>query len=107
MGHKRAQRADGLVQNLVPGTLVRSCAPILLDEQVFHQSLVLILPSTEETTVGVILNRPYSTSVSIDGTTLPVRYGGRFELDDEGMPELWLHCNHQTLQEARIGEPIS
>ena len=33
-------------------------------------------------TIGVVLNRPYSTSVSIGDTTLPVRYGGRFELDD-------------------------
>ena len=104
---QRDQRVDEDNQNLVPGTLVRSCAPILLDEQVFHQSLVLILSSTQETTVGVVLNRPQSNSVSIDGTTLPVRYGGRFELDDEGIPELCIHYNHQALQEANIGEPIS
>lgn len=101
--HTRNERVD----NLTPGTLVRSSTPILLDEQVFHQSLVLILHNDPEMTVGVVLNRPHSTSVSIGGTSLPIRYGGRFELDDEGMPELWFHCNHQTLQEARIGEPIS
>eukprot|EP00536_Pseudo-nitzschia_multiseries_P003839 jgi/Psemu1/8665/gm1.8665_g len=93
--------------NLAPGTLVRSSTPILLDEQVFHQSLVLILQNDAEMTIGVVLNRPHSTSVSIGGTELPIRYGGRFELDDEGIPELWFHCNHLTLQEARIGEPIS
>jgi putative transcriptional regulator len=104
---QQTQNPNELVHNLVPGTLVRSSTPVLLDEQVFHQSLVLVLKNDEDMTVGVVLNRPYSTSVSIAGTTLPVRYGGRFELDDEGMPELWLHCNHQTLQEAKIGEPIS
>ena len=94
-------------RNLVPGTLVRSSTPIFLEEQVFHQSLVLILKNDDEITIGVVLNRPYSTSVSIGDTTLPVRYGGRFELDDEGLPEIWLHCNHETLQEARVGGPIS
>lgn len=93
--------------DFAPGTLVRSSAPILLDEQVFHQSLVLILQNDAKLTAGVVLNRPYSTSVSIGDSSLPVRYGGRFELDEEGMPELWLHCNHQMLQEAKIGEPIS
>lgn len=104
---QQSKKVNEFVHDLVPGTLVRSSTPILLEEQVFHQSLVLILKNNKEMTVGVVLNRPYSTSVSIDGTTLPVRYGGRFELDDEGLPELWLHCNHQTLQEAGIGEPIS
>lgn len=94
-------------RSLVPGTLVRSSTPIFLKEQVFHQSLVLILQNDEEMTIGVVLNRPYSTSVSIGDTTLPVRYGGRFELDDEGLPEIWLHCNHETLQEARVGGPVS
>lgn len=97
--------------NLAPGTLVRSSTPILLDEQVFHQSLVLILQNDDNMAVGIVLNRPYSTSVSIAGKSLPLRYGGRFSLDaaeGEGVSsELWLHCNHQTLQEAKIGEPIS
>jgi len=104
---QQAQNANTCVCNLVAGTLLRSSTPILLDEQVFHQSLVLILKNNEEMTVGVVLNRPYSTSVNIAGTNLPVRYGGRLGLNDKGIPELWLHCNHQTLQEARIGEPIS
>jgi putative transcriptional regulator len=104
---RQTQKSNARTRNLVPGTLVRASTPILLDEQVFHQSLVLILKNDEDMTVGVVLNRPHSTSVSIAGTTLPLRYGGRFELDDQSMPELYLHCNHQTLQEARIGEPIS
>jgi putative transcriptional regulator len=93
--------------NLAPGTLVRASAPILLDEQVFHQSLVLILQNNEKMIAGLILNRPYSTSVKIAGTRLPVRYGGRFGLDVNGMPEFYLHYNHQKLQEAKVGEPIS
>jgi len=93
--------------NLAPGTLVRASAPILLDEQVFHQSLVLILQNNENMIVGLILNRPYSTSVKIAGTRLPVRYGGRFGLDTNDMPEFYLHYNHQKLQEAKVGEPIS
>lgn len=93
--------------NLAPGTLVRASAPILLDEQVFHQSLVLILQNNENMIVGLILNRPYSTSVKIAGTRLPVRYGGRFGLDANDMPEFYLHYNHQKLQEAKVGEPIS
>jgi len=105
---QQTQKANAQqTRNLVPGTLVRSSTPILLDEQVFHQSLVLILKNDEDMTVGVVLNRPHSTSVSIAGTTLPVRYGGRFELDDQRIPELYLHCNHEALQEAGIGEPIS
>jgi putative transcriptional regulator len=93
--------------NLAPGTLVRASAPILLDEQVFHQSLVLILQNDEKMIAGLILNRPYSTSVKIAGTRLPVRYGGRFGLDVNDMPEFYLYYNHQKLQEAKVGEPIS
>lgn len=100
---KKSERAC----NLAPGTLVRSSTPILLDEQVFHQSLVLILQNDDNMAVGIVLNRPYSTSVSIAGKSLPLRYGGRFRLDVEGVSELWLHCDHHILQEAKIGEPIS
>jgi len=101
------QKANERINDLNPGTLVRSSAPILLKEQVFHQSLVLILKNDDNMIIGVVLNRPNSTPIKIAGKNLPVRYGGRFELDDESMPELWLHCNHKTLQEAKIGEPIS
>lgn len=107
LGRQQKHTQNERVDNLTPGTLVRSSTPILLDEQVFHQSLVLILQNDPEMTVGVILNRPHSTSVSIGGTRLPIRYGGRFGLNDEGMPELWFHRNHERLQEARVGEPIS
>lgn len=93
-----------------PGTLIRASSPILLDEQVFHQSLVLILQNDIETTVGVVLNRPSSTSVAIGGSQLPVRYGGRFGLEGQrkvDMPELWLHFNNTQLQDAKVGVPIS
>jgi len=104
---QQIQEDNTRINKFAPGTLVRSSTPILLDEQVFHQSLVLILKNDYDMTIGVVLNRPYSTSLNIAGTTLPLRYGGRFELDDEGTTELWLHCNHQPLQEAMIGEPVS
>mmetsp|Transcript_21721 Transcript_21721/g.51752 ORF Transcript_21721/g.51752 Transcript_21721/m.51752 type:complete len:590 (+) Transcript_21721:76-1845(+) len=108
MNHEhQTQRQKDRVHNLSPGTLVRSSTPILLNEQVFHQSLVLILKNDENMTVGVVLNRPHSTAIIVAGENLPMRYGGRYELDDGDMSELWLHCNHQTLQKARVGEPIS
>lgn len=93
--------------NLSPGSLVRASSPILLDEQVFHQSLVLILQNNDDMTVGVVLNRPSSTSVSLGGSRLPVRYGGRFGLEPQVKPELWLHCNNPKLQQAKVGEPLS
>ena len=87
--------------------LVRASSPILLDEQVFHQSLVLILNNSEEVTAGVVLNRPSSKSITIAGTSLPLRFGGRFGLEGKGKPQIWMHCNHKKLQDANGGEPIS
>ena len=92
--------------NLSPGTLVRASSPILLDEQVFHQSLVLIVQNDENLTVGCVLNRPSFKSIEVDGTKLPVRFGGRFGYEGQGKPELWFHCNHQGLQDAKVGEPL-
>jgi putative AlgH/UPF0301 family transcriptional regulator len=92
--------------NLRPGMLVRASSPILLDEQVFHQSLVLILVHNDEMTSGVVLNRPSSKSVEIAGTSLPLRFGGRFGVEGKGKPELWLHCN-KDLQDAKVGQPVS
>jgi putative transcriptional regulator len=103
----RTPQANARAFNPVPGTLLRSSAPFLLNEQFLHQSLVLILKNDDSTTVGVVLNRPYSTSIRIAETNLPVRYGGRYKLEDEGMPDLVLHYDHQRLQDARVGEPIS
>ena len=93
--------------NMRPGMLVRASSPILLDEQVFHQSLVLILVNNDEITSGVVLNRPSSQSVEIAGTNLPLRFGGRFGVEGKGKPEMWLHCNNKNLQDAKVGEPIS
>jgi hypothetical protein len=36
-----------------------------------------------------------------------VRFGGRFGYEGQGKPELWFHCNHQQLQDAKVGEPLS
>ncbi|KAG7363251.1 ACR COG1678 domain containing protein [Nitzschia inconspicua] len=95
------------VHNLSPGTLVRASSPILLDEQVFHQSLVLILNNKEDMTTGVVLNRPSSKSVEIAGSRLPLRFGGRFGVEGKGKTQTWLHCNHKQMQKAQVGKPIS
>lgn len=95
------------MQKLAPGTLVRASSPILLDEQVFHQSLVLILSNNEAMITGVVLNRPSSKSVEIGNGRLPLRFGGRFGLEGKGKPQIWLHCNHKRMQDAKVGEPIA
>ena len=97
------------------GTMYRAIHPIVLDEQVFHRSLVLILKTDDRGSIGVILNRPSSRV-----TTLPpmimnkkgseqeivVRYGGRYGLEEEGTPETWLHYGKVALQNARVGVPL-
>ena len=113
------------MENLLPGTVIRANTPILLQDQVFHESLVLILESGNGNninnkqqggmTIGVILNRPTSKTINLRGTDLPIRYGGRYGLKQYGKPELWLHAgggnnNNNTsttkLQEACVGSPI-
>jgi putative AlgH/UPF0301 family transcriptional regulator len=96
-----------IISGVAPGTLVRASSPILLDEQVFHQSLVLILSNNDEVTTGVVLNRPSSKSIEIGGIRLPVRFGGRFGLEGKGKPKIWFHCHHKELQDANVGEPIT
>jgi hypothetical protein len=90
----------------LPGTVIRASSPILLDEQVFHHSILLILDSDERGTTGLILNRPSSTTIDLSGKTLPLMYGGGYGLGGEGKPETWLHCAHSKLREARVGTPI-
>ena len=89
-----------------PGTLVRATSPILLDDQVYHKSLVLVIENNEEMMTGVVLNRPSSKSVSLHGKELPIRYGGSFGVAHKGKPMIWLHCNKEKLQEAKVGEPL-
>jgi putative AlgH/UPF0301 family transcriptional regulator len=75
--------------NLIgPGTLVRATSDvsndILLFDQEFIRSVVLVLEETPEATVGVILNLPLSAAVEcIEGEPpLPLRYGGPVDLQD-------------------------
>jgi putative AlgH/UPF0301 family transcriptional regulator len=91
---------------LPPGTLVRATSPILLDDQVFHKSLVLIVENNEELMAGVVLNRPSSKSITVNDKELPIRYGGSFGIPGKGRPIMWLHCNNEKLQEAQVGEPL-
>lgn len=88
------------------GTIFRSSHPVLLDEQVFHESLVLVLKSDERGIIGAILNRPSSKVAVLNNTNLPLRYGGRYGLEQEGRPETWFHCGHEALRNAKVGVPV-
>lgn len=88
------------------GTVYRTSHRILLDEQVFHQSLVLILKCDERGIIGAILNRPSSKDAVLKKKKLPLRYGGRYGLGGEGKPETWLHCGNQALRSAKVGVPV-
>lgn len=89
------------------GTIYRASHPILLDEQVFHESLLLILKIDERGTIGAILNRPSAKGITLQNTTLPLRYGGRYGLDKGGKQlEIWLHCGNEALRNAKVGHPI-
>lgn len=117
------------------GTIYRAMHPIVLKEQFFHESLVLILKTDERGNMGVILNRPSSRIIDLGGkaqkvsdkgssSVVPVRYGGRYGLYDEKTgsdeqrskqtaanhppaPETWLHFGHVGLREAQVGVPIA
>jgi putative AlgH/UPF0301 family transcriptional regulator len=89
------------------GTIYRTSQPIIFEEQVFHQSLVLILKSDERGVIGAILNRPSSKAAVLnDKDKLPLRYGGRFGIGGEGTPETWLHCGNDALRNAKVGVPV-
>lgn len=102
-----------LPQIVQAGTIFRAIRPIILDEQVFHRSLVLILKIDERGRIGVILNRPSSLVTTLNSNNksggnyeVAVRYGGRYGLGEEGPPETWLHYGNMALQDARVGSPI-
>mmetsp|Transcript_4930 Transcript_4930/g.12515 ORF Transcript_4930/g.12515 Transcript_4930/m.12515 type:complete len:681 (-) Transcript_4930:42-2084(-) len=97
---------QGPVNIIPPGTLVRATSPILLDDQIYHKSLVLIIENNEEMMTGIVLNRPSSKSVILNGKELPIRYGGSFGVAHKVKPMIWLHCNKEKLQEAKVGEPL-
>jgi len=95
------------------GTIYRAIRPIVLEEQVFHRSLVLIVNTDERGYVGVILNRPSSRVTTLNTRIkggrpkdVTLRYGGRYGLEQEGTPETWLHYGNTILQNARVGTPL-
>mmetsp|Transcript_2798 Transcript_2798/g.3981 ORF Transcript_2798/g.3981 Transcript_2798/m.3981 type:complete len:583 (+) Transcript_2798:62-1810(+) len=120
---QKDDKKDDIVSQLLktppdigPGTLLRASSnsesPFLLNEQGFHQSIILISQDEEDFTVGLLLNRPWARTVELDfpgddrSVSIAARFGGRYEL--KGMPKkssFWFHCNDQ-LKSAKIGSPL-
>jgi putative AlgH/UPF0301 family transcriptional regulator len=101
------------------GALVRASAsdrsPFLLENQMLHKSVVLIINDDKAATVGVILNRPSTQGldIKIEGKSpgnqkserIPMIYGGPFSVQGGNQSVLWLHCS-RTLRDAKIGSPV-
>jgi putative AlgH/UPF0301 family transcriptional regulator len=101
------------------GALVRASAsdrsPFLLENQMLHKSVVLIINDDKAATVGVILNRPSTQGLDIKienknpgnkkNERIPMIYGGPFSVQGGNQSVLWLHCN-KALREAKIGSPV-
>ena len=105
-------------EDVTEGSLVRASSadrsPFLLENQVFHKSVVLIILDDENYSVGVVLNRPASKGISIQITEkdtgkarnieLALRFGGQYSVKGSE-PLLWLHCS-TVLRAANIGSPL-
>ena len=115
--HPGMARAHSI--SVLPGTVLCASSshpsPFLLRSQVFHQSLVLVIRDDLSSTVGVILNRPMASSVSlnlkdptsIDVNSIPLRYGGRFgERGHSKKSTAFFHFGNPVLREARVGAPV-
>ncbi len=69
-----------------PGTLLRAKLPVshdmLMYEQEFIRSLILVLEESEDATVGIMLNHPLQGAVEcVEGKRpLPLRYGGPIDI---------------------------
>lgn len=101
------------------GALVRASAtdrsPFLLENQMLHKSVVLIIKDEKAATVGVILNRPSTQGLDIKVDSadsgnqkrerIPMIYGGPFSVQGGAQSVLWLHCS-SVLREANIGSPV-
>ena len=79
----KAIRADSSYQ-IGPGTLLRGTVStdMLMYEQEFIRSLILVLDDTDDATVGIMLNHPLKGAVEcVKGKRpLPLRYGGPIDL---------------------------
>lgn len=101
------------------GALVRaSCSersPFLLENQMLHKSIVLVIKDDETATVGVLLNRPSTQGLDIkidnkeSGSQkkerIPMIYGGPFSVQSGDQSVLWLH-NSGVLRNANIGMSV-
>lgn len=102
------------------GSVLRSSAslhynPFLLSDQEYHKSILLMIQDDDDMSVGVILNMPSSSTVSLEFTNertgvqksfmIPERYGGRFSEAEEEEVMLWFHCNDE-LKSKGIGNPL-
>ena len=86
-------------------------SPYLLNNQILHKSLVLLILDKNEVSVGVILNQPSTQEVELKLQNpktgqgyierVPIRFGGAHA---QG-PIIWMHCN-PNLREALIGTPV-
>ena len=109
-----AQRSAPL-PGFEPGTIIRSTKPFLLNNQVLHQALVLIVQNDHTCCAGVVLNRPSSNMVD-NYPGLSIRYGGRYGIEDpengnktngKQKPEFWLfNGRHVALNAAQVGTPV-
>lgn len=115
-----AASSDSFGSEIGVGSVLRSSSlnshnPFLLSDQEYHKSILLIIQDDDEMSIGVILNMPTSTFITIEfeneiqGTKkivqIPERYGGRFSdgIDEDTL--LWFHCN-DILKEKSIGSPL-
>jgi putative AlgH/UPF0301 family transcriptional regulator len=100
------------------GALVRASpeerSPFLLEKQELHKSIVLILADDENSSIGVVLNRPSTKGLDIkvsDKNTgeskvvrIAMRFGGQYSV--QGQENLlWLHCS-PNLKRSKIGSPV-
>jgi putative AlgH/UPF0301 family transcriptional regulator len=105
-----AESSIPLTTGFEPGTILRSTKPFLLNNQVLHQALVLIVQNDFTCCAGVVLNRPSSNSAEIN-SKVSLRYGGRYGIGDPDSnaekPELWLYSSHHVgLSSAQVGTPV-
>ncbi|KAL3904254.1 MAG: hypothetical protein SGILL_010140, partial [Bacillariaceae sp.] len=105
---------------IVDGALLRASSaersPFLLEDQVLHESVVLILKDEDAATVGVVLNRPSTQGLDIKVENkdtgkekkerIPMVHGGPYSIQGGDNAILWLHCS-SALRDAKIGKPVS
>ena len=105
-------------EDVAAGSLVRASSadrsPFLLENQVFHKSVILIIMDDESFSIGAMLNRPATKGIKIQITEkdlgkerlveLPLRFGGQYSVKGSE-PLLWLHCK-SLLRAANVGSPF-